>query len=66
MNTSFHFSPPIDYDKRGDTLVVTNSAMGSMSGSLTYKNSKSIPKITHTALPNNNETIAEIKKFLNV
>jgi pimeloyl-ACP methyl ester carboxylesterase len=66
MNTSFHFSPPIDYDQRGDTLVVTNSAMGSMSGSPTYKNSKSIPKITHTALPNNNETIAEIKKFLKV
>jgi hypothetical protein len=66
VNTSFHFSPPIDYNQRGDTLVVTDSAMGSMSGSPRYKNSKSIPNVTHTGLPNNDETIAEIKKFLKV
>jgi pimeloyl-ACP methyl ester carboxylesterase len=62
----FHFSPPIDYNQCGDTVVVTDSAMGSMSGSPTYKNSKSIPNVTHTGLPNNNETIGKIKKFLKV
>ena len=68
-NTSFHFSPPFDFNQHGDTLVVTDSAMGSMSGSTrspTYKNSKCISKIIHTALPNYDDTIAEIKKFLKV
>lgn len=63
---TYHFSPPIDYNQCGDTVVVTNSAMGSMSGSPTYKNSKSIPNVTHTGLPNNDETIEKIKKFLKV
>ena len=65
-NTSFHFSPPFDYNQHGDSLVVTHSAKGSMSHShsLKYKH-KSIRNVTHTALPDNDETIQEIKKFLN-
>ena len=63
-NTSFHFSPPFDFNQHGDSLVVTKSAMGSMSDSFTYKNSKSISNI-HTVLPNDKDTIEEIKKFLN-
>ena len=64
-NTSFHFSPPFDFNQHGDSIVVTESAMGSMSGSPTYKNSKPIPNIIHTALPNDDSTIEEIRKFLN-
>jgi len=62
----YHFSPPIDHGQCGDTIVVTNSAMGFMSGSHTYKNSKCIPNVTHIDLPNDYETIAEIKKFLKI
>jgi hypothetical protein len=65
VNTSFHFSPPFDFNQHGDSIVVTESAMGSMSGSPTYKNSKPIPNIIHTALPNDGGTIEEIRKFLN-
>ena len=61
---TLHFSPP--YKQNGDTVVVTDSAMGSMSGKPTYKNSKCIPNVTHTDLPNDDETIAEIKKFLKI
>jgi hypothetical protein len=46
-NTSFHFSPPTDFNQHGDSLVVTKSAMASMSDSFTYKNSKPISN-THT------------------
>ena len=64
-NASFHFTPPFDFNQHGDTIVVTESAMGSMSESrIAYKNSKSISNI-HTALPNDNDTIEEIRKFLN-
>ena len=45
-------------------MVVTKSAMGSMSDSSAYKNSKSISNM-HTVLPNDDGTIEEIKKFLN-
>ena len=65
LNTSFHFSPPFDFNQHGDSIVVTESAMGSMSGSPIYKNSKPIPNIIHTALPNDGSTIEEIRKFLN-
>jgi hypothetical protein len=65
VNTSFHFSSPFDFNQHGDSIVVTESAMGSMSGSPTYKNSKPIPNIIHTALPNDGGTIEEIRKFLN-
>ena len=64
-NTSVHFFPPFDNYQSEDTVVVTESAIGSMSGSLTYKNSKAIPDVTHTDLLNDCETICEIKKFLN-
>ena len=61
---TLHFSPP---DKQhGDIVVVTDSAMGSMPGSHTYKNSICIPNVTHTDLPNHNKTIAEIKNFLKI
>ena len=63
-NTSFHFSPPFDFNQHGDSLVVTKSAMGSMSEQFTYKNSKPISN-PHTVLPNDKDTIEEIKKFLN-
>jgi len=53
---SFHFIPPFDHDQHGDTIVVTHSAKGSMSGKLTYKH-KPIPNVIHTALPDNDETI---------
>ncbi len=65
-NISFHFSAPFDFSQHGDSVVVTESAMGSMSGRTTYKNSKPISNIIHTALPNDNGTIEEIKKFLNI
>ncbi|MGA9171264.1 MAG: hypothetical protein WBZ20_14085 [Nitrososphaeraceae archaeon] len=61
---SFHFFPPFDHDQHGDTIVVTHSAKGSMSGKLTYKH-KPIRNAIHTALPDNAETIQEINKFLN-
>jgi hypothetical protein len=64
-NPPLHFCPPFDYNQHGDTIVVTESAMGSMSGSPKYKNYKAIPYVTRTQLPNNDETICEIKKFLN-
>jgi pimeloyl-ACP methyl ester carboxylesterase len=64
-NISLHFSPPFDFNQHGDTLVVTESAMGSMSGSPAYKKSRSIPNIIHTALPNDDGAIEEIRKFLN-
>jgi hypothetical protein len=61
---TFHFSPPFDHNQQGDSIVVTLSAKGSMSGKLTYKH-KSIRNVIHTALPDNDETIQEIKEFLN-
>ena len=63
---TFHFSPPFDYDQKGDSIVVTHSATGSMSDShsLKYRH-KSIHNVIHTKLPNNNETIQEIQEFLN-
>ena len=63
-NTSLHFTPPFDFNQHGDTIVVTKSAMASMSDSPIYKNSKSISNF-HTALPNDDGTIDEIRKFLN-
>jgi hypothetical protein len=48
----------------GDSWVVTKSAMGSMSGRPTYKNSTAVSKSTHLQLPNDPRTIAEIGKFL--
>jgi hypothetical protein len=63
-NTSLHFTPPFDFNQHGDTVVVTESAMGSMSDSSAYKNSKSISNF-HTVLPNDGGTIDEIRKFLN-
>ncbi|HZA07549.1 MAG TPA: hypothetical protein VE619_07590 [Nitrososphaeraceae archaeon] len=65
-NTSFHFSPPFDYGQQGDSIVVTHSAIGSMSDlhSLKYRH-KSVHNVIHTALPNNDETIQEINEFLN-
>jgi pimeloyl-ACP methyl ester carboxylesterase len=62
-NTSLHFTPPFDFNQHGDTVVVTESAMGSMSDSPVYKNSKSISNF-HTVLPNDDGTIKEIRKFL--
>ena len=66
-NKSFHFSPPFDYNQYGDSIVVTTSAMGSMSSLLkdTYKNSKPIRNVTHTGLPSNDKTIRYIEEFLN-
>jgi hypothetical protein len=63
-NTVVHFTPPVDSGQHGDTLVVTRSAMGSMSGLPVHKNSKPISNV-HTILPNDDHTIEEIKKFLN-
>jgi hypothetical protein len=60
---TLHFSPP--YKQNGDTVVVTNSAMGSMLGSPRYKNSRCIRNVTHIDLPNDYDTICDIKNFLN-
>jgi hypothetical protein len=55
---------PFDSGQHGDTLVVTKSAMGSMSGSPAYPKSIPISNI-HTILPDDERTINEIKNFLN-
>jgi pimeloyl-ACP methyl ester carboxylesterase len=54
-----------DSGQMGDSWVVTKSAMGSMSGSPAYKNSTAISNSNHLELPNDEDTIAEISRFLN-
>jgi hypothetical protein len=63
-NTLLHFSPPFGYKQAGDTVVVTDSAIGSMSDT-SYKK-KCIPDVTHTYLPNDAQTLDAIKNFLNL
>ncbi len=57
------FSHPYDSGQNGDSWVPTLSAMGSMSGTSEYPNSRSIQG-THTLLPNYMNTLEHIWKFL--
>jgi|SRR5215204_1397997 len=57
------FSHPYDSGQQGDSWVPTLGAMGSMSGTSEYPNSKSIQG-THTLLPNYANTLQDIWKFL--
>jgi len=53
------FSHPYDSGQNGDSWVPTLSAMGSMSGTSEYPNSRSIQG-THTLLPNYMNTLEHI------
>lgn len=57
------FSHSYDSGQHGDSWVPTLSAMGSMSGTSEYPNSRSIEG-THTLLPNYVNTLEHIWKFL--